>query len=128
MASPLDDKVTELAAGAVKNPDSWVTVIVLALWAWWMSYQLTVMTKKLQEEKLAASKAQLDALEEANRLKVTGLQKLVDEAAEKALVAEQAFQLVARNIDAKLAEAEASKARVAKLRSWEELDALAQGK
>lgn len=127
MTSPLDDKVTDLAQTALEKKDSWVTVVVLALWCWWMSYQLTVMTKKLQEEKLAASKAQLDALEEAHRLKVTGLQKLVDEAAEKAQVAEQAFQLVERNIDAKLAEAEAAKARVAKLKNWEDLDNLAKG-
>lgn len=128
MANALDDKVTELAAAAVKKPDSWTTVIVLALWCWWISYQLTVATKKLQEEKLAASKAALDAMDAANVAKVKALQLDIDAAATEAAQAVHQYQMVIQRIDGKLADAENAKQRVTKLKNWEDLDALAQGR
>lgn len=128
MSANIDDKVTDLAKTALAKPDSWVTVVVLMLWCWWMSYQLQVLTQKLLAEKMAALEKKLSADEAAQKAAVAQIQADVDRTAAEAAAAAQVLRLVEQRIDGDLLEAEAAKLRVSKLKKWEELDALAQGR
>lgn len=127
MSDDVNKQVTDLAKRTLEKGDGWVTLVVLALWGFWLAWKLAATTRALEAERLAASKARWDAVEKANE-KALGELGDIERAREEIDQAEHAFALVARNIDAKLAEAEEAKARVAKLKNWEELDALAQGR
>ena len=128
MSYEINDQVTDLAKKALDRGNGWVTLVVLALWGFWLAWKLSANTKALEQERLAASKAKLDALEAANAAKVAGVQAVIEKTTQELEHAEHAYALVERNVAAKLAEAEEAKARVAKLTKWEELDALAQGR
>lgn len=127
MPAEIDAKVTELAKAALAKPDSWVTVIVLALWSWWLSYQLAALTKKLRAQAQEALEKRLAAEEEARRVSVAQLQGFVEVAAAKAEAARKEYVAVDASITDTLVAADVVKSRISKLKNWKDLDALAQG-
>lgn len=123
----IDTKVTALAQDALKKNEGWLAVVMLLLWSWWLSWQLARATGELQKLKLEASQKHLDALELEQRTLVAGIQANIEAASARTQVAAKELLDVAQRVADERAAASVVKARIARMTTWEELDALAQG-
>jgi len=123
----IDNKVTELAKDALKKNEGWLAVVMLLLWGWWLSWQLARVTGELQKLKLEASQKHLDALELEQRTLVAGIQANIEAASAATQVAAKELREVAQRVADERAAASVVKERIARMTTWEELDALAQG-
>jgi len=123
----IDNKVTELAKDALKKNEGWLAVVMLLLWGWWLSWQLARVTGELQKLKLEASQKHLDALELEQRTLVAGIQANIEAASAATQVAAKELREVAQRVAGERAAASVVKERIARMTTWEELDALAQG-
>lgn len=123
----IDNKVTELAKDALKKNEGWLAVVMLLLWGWWLSWQLARVTGELQKLKLEASQKHLDALELEQRTLVAGIQANIEAASARTQVAAKELREVAQRVADERVAAGVVKERIARMTTWEELDALAQG-
>lgn len=123
----IDEKVTAVAKKALASGDGWLTTIVLLIWGMWLSYELAKLSKQAQEQQLAAAMARLDAMQAEYHARVAGIDEKIAEARVQVNVANQNYIQTERRIVDELAAAVEVKNRIARMKTWEELDALSKG-